>query len=114
MLADWQVKYQQGLLDIKKAGLQLKRWVEEGKISRQEINHNLKSFKRIKKYIFDKSGEKKIGEVEERVVMNPDGTLSTINESNYYGNGNSDANNAPPSRRKAKSSDNNTPPSRRK
>lgn len=110
-MADWQKEYQQGQLDLKKAQIELRRWIEQGKMSRAQINHNLASWKRTKRYILDDKG-KKIGEEEERIVMNPDGTLTT-ESSIRYDDGQDGGNNAPPSRRRS-GGENNTPPSRRK
>ena len=81
-MADWQKEYQQGQLDLKKAQIELRKWIEQGKMSRAQINHNLASWKRTKRYILDDRG-KKIGEEEERIVMNPDGTLTTESSIKY-------------------------------
>lgn len=81
-MADWQKEYQQGQLDLKKAQIELRKWIEQGKMSRAQINHNLASWKRTKRYILDDKG-KKIGEEEERIVMNPDGTLTTESSIKY-------------------------------
>lgn len=81
-MADWQKEYQQGQLDLKKAQIELRKWIEQGKMSRAQINHNLASWKRTKRYILDDRG-KKIGEEEERIAMNPDGTLTTESRIKY-------------------------------
>lgn len=81
-MADWQKEYQQGQLDLKKAQIELRKWIEQGKMSRAQINQNLASWKRTKRYILDDRG-KKIGEEEERIVMNPDGTLTTESSIKY-------------------------------
>lgn len=81
-MADWQKEYQQGQLDLKKAQIELRKWIEQGKMSRAQIIHNLASRKRTKRYILDDKG-KKIGEEEERIVMNPDGTLTTESSIKY-------------------------------
>lgn len=116
-MADLQEKYKNRQLDLKEAEIELRKWIEQGKMSRSQINHNLASWKRTKRYIFNDRG-KKIGEEEERIVMNPDGTLTTESSIKYddgQGGGSSQqgGNNAPPSRRRS-GGENNTPPSRRK
>lgn len=81
-MADWQKEFQQGQLDLKKAEIELRKWIKQGAMSRSKIEHHLDSWKRTTRYIFNDRG-KVIGKEEQRIVMNPDGTLSTESSIKY-------------------------------
>lgn len=78
---DWRQKFESGKLDVAKLNAQIRQIAEQYKQNRSDINHNLSSWKRTKSYIFDEHG-KKIGEVEERIVINPNTGEVELQENN--------------------------------
>lgn len=83
---DWKEKFEQGKLDIAQMNADIKKMAEHYRQSRANINHNLSSWKRIKRYTYDSFG-KKTGEIEERIVVNPQtGELETQENVITYNN----------------------------
>lgn len=115
---EWKEQFEQGKLDIAKLNASIKQMAERNKMSRANINHNLSSWKRTKNYLYDNMGNK-IGETEERIVINPQTGDLEMQENTVYdnpskNNNNNNGGNTPPSRRKNNNNNNtNTPPSRR-
>ena len=83
---NWKEQFEQGKLDIAQMNADIKKMAEHYKQSRANINHNLSSWKRIKSYTYDSFG-KKTGEIEERIVVNPQtGELETQEYVTTYNN----------------------------